>query len=442
MRVGCSLVYVTFGSQLGNPFVVRNLTPGRLEPLDVERWYHLYNEEDDVFTARIRLPEAANFLQVETYFDIEDWLDHSPVQYLSHPATVNRVWVPLAREAGVQDQPEATRERTRALVKPPAAVRPHRRRALLIGIDQYPDPAARLEGCVNDVFLMSSVLQECGFAAENIRVCLNERATADAIVERLDWLLDDPRTEDELVFFFSGHGARLPTYGEGDQVDRMDETLVPHDFDWSPESCVTDDRIFNLYSQLPYETRLVMMFDCCHSGGMHRAGGQKIRGINPPDDIRHRGMYWNSALQMWEERELPPLNEGYSSDETVNQRFMGNNRCTSRLGRAMTLRTLSEGEYRGLTKGKRAPVGPYLPVVIEACQEDQYAHEYRHGVTSYGAFTYALANLLRQRKDISFEKLVEAAGDNLQKLGYVQQPQILGPAAILKSKVPWGRERS
>ena len=53
--------YVTFGSQIGNPFVIRNLTNGRIHPLDVEFWYHLYNVHDDVFTAPIRLPDARNF---------------------------------------------------------------------------------------------------------------------------------------------------------------------------------------------------------------------------------------------------------------------------------------------------------------------------------------------------------------------------------------------
>src|SRR5262249_28851323 len=47
--------YVTLGSQIGNPFVVGNLTGGRIEGLPVQFWYHLFNEEDDVFTAPIKV---------------------------------------------------------------------------------------------------------------------------------------------------------------------------------------------------------------------------------------------------------------------------------------------------------------------------------------------------------------------------------------------------
>jgi hypothetical protein len=49
------------------------------------------------------------------------------------------------------------------------SAQPPRRRALLVGINEYPDPSDRLEGCVNDVFLMSSLLQESGYAAPDRR---------------------------------------------------------------------------------------------------------------------------------------------------------------------------------------------------------------------------------------------------------------------------------
>ena len=116
------------------------------------------------------------------------------------------------------------------------ALRPHyrekpRRRALIIGINDYPNPANRLEGCVNDAFLMSEVLQERGFAAENIRVVLNDRATADAIRERLAWLLYRAEDGMERVLFSSGHGAQMPGRNAFEEVDHVDECLVPCNFD-------------------------------------------------------------------------------------------------------------------------------------------------------------------------------------------------------------------
>src|SRR5207302_243143 len=168
--------------------------------------------------------------------------DHDAIQYLSHPNTATSVW--RAISGGL----------SRALVKSSRAVnvavaKPSRR-ALLIGINDYPDPANRLEGCVNDVFRMSEVLQEWGFAPGDIRVVLNDRATTAGILERLQWLLDGAGDGQARVLFYSGHGAQMPDYGAKEKVDHLDECLVPYDFDWTPARAVTDIQFHELYTQL------------------------------------------------------------------------------------------------------------------------------------------------------------------------------------------------
>lgn len=442
------LTYVTLGSQIGNPMVVGNLTAGRIVPLPVRRWVHLFNRHDHVFTEPIQLWDADNYFQVDTPFDIPGWANHEGTHYLGHPATAARLWQPLAMEPGPRRLPGKGKAATVAAPGIVAATRftgkttprPVRRRALLVGINDYPDPADRLGGCVNDAFLVSAALQEFGFAPEGIRLCLDERATAAGIRERLQWLLDDPRPGDQLFFFYSGHGAQLPTYGEGDVVDRRDESLVPHDFNWTAETSITDDQIFALYSQLPYDTRLVMAFDCCHSGGIHRAGLPRAKGLTPPDDIRHRGLAWNKELQMWQERKLPHINDRFSRKKEKQALFFGSGGASARLGRASTLRRLDEEHYQHAKLAQpEQPIGPYLPMIFEACQEDQYAYEYRHGAISYGAFTFALVTNLRQGKGKaqSFAQLVGNTAKTLSKLGYDQQPSLLGPTALVNTKIPW-----
>jgi hypothetical protein len=313
-----------------------------------------------------------------------------------------------------------------------------RRRALLVGINEYPDEKDRLEGCVNDVFLMSSVLQECGFPPEGIRVCLDQRATARGITDRLTWLLDDPRAGDERVFYYSGHGATIPAYGENFEPDRKAETLVPWDFDWSAERAIIDDYIFDLYSQLPYDTRFSMILDCCHSGGMHRQGGARVRGITPPDDIRHRELKWDRATDMWVARDFKPLNKTFSSSAEVNTAFFGPDGTSTRIGRASLVRVQAEEAYKRLKRrAGTTRVGPYLPLIIEACREDELSYEYRHGASSYGAFTFALALELRKRKRVTFNRLIDVTADKLAELGYEQRPQILGPKTIMNARVPW-----
>lgn len=309
----------------------------------------------------------------------------------------------------------------------------------MIGINEYPDPANRLEGCVNDVFLMSSVLQESTFKPEEIRVVLNERATAQGILERLHWLLDGTRPGDERVLFYSGHGAQIPGYGVQDEVDHMDECLVPYDFDWTLDKAVTDKQFSELYSQLPYDSQFLAIFDCCHSGGMSRDGSRRVRGISPPDDIRHRALRWNAELEMWEERKFADLNRDLAKTDQ-GLAFLGHNRATYRFGRSAALRTLAAKEYdkRREALGHQ---GPYLPVIMEACQESQLSYEYRHGVTSYGAYTYSLAAVLRrlrkqEKKNPTFQELTRLVEAQLKSLKYDQIPCLLGPDAVTSQPIP------
>jgi hypothetical protein len=234
------------------------------------------------------------------------------------------------------------------------------------------------------------------------------------------------------------HGATIAEYGENLEPDRKTETLVPWDFDWSPERAIVDDQIFAMYSQLPYRTRFAMILDCCHSGGMHRQGGARVRGLNPPDDIRHRELKWDRATDMWVSRDFKRLNRQFSSQPAANAAFFGADGTSTRIGRASLVRSQAEQEYRRhKRRAGSSRIGPYLPLIIEACQEKEFSYEYRHGVTSYGAFTYSLALELRRRRRVSYQRLVEVTADRLTDLGYAQRPQILGPRAVVNARVPW-----
>jgi len=82
-----------------------------------------------------------------------------------------------------------------------------------------------------------------------------------------------------------------------------------------------------------------------------------------------------------------------------------------------------------------------LPLIYEACQADQFAYEYEHGVTSYGAFTYTLSRVLRQHRlrtrSITFTQLLNEARTTLHDLNYDQVPTLLGPAEWLNKPIPW-----
>jgi hypothetical protein len=115
------------------------------------------------------------------------------------------------------------------------------RRALLVGLNHYPDPANNLRGCVNDVLQVSSLLQR-GFlfdASADIRLLTDERATTARIIERLRWLLRGAGPGDTLVFHYSGHGAQVRDRHGDELDDGLDEIICPYDLDW--DDPFTDD---------------------------------------------------------------------------------------------------------------------------------------------------------------------------------------------------------
>lgn len=428
------LTFVSFGSQIGNP-AVRSVFGGRIEPLESCRfWWHLFNEEDDVFTCPVGLPSVGRFRQVDTFFDLPGFADHEGASYLAHEQTALTVWQDLAataprgRSVAAGTRPTDLAQQHARIVtraKPPEL----KQKAVLVGVAEYPDPQNRLEGPVNDVFAVSAALQELGFPVDGIRVVLNERANGQAIRERLHWLLEEAREGDQLFFYFAGHGAQVPGYGRDSEVDRLDECLVPWDFDWSRGDGITDDELAALYGQLPYGCQFTVMLDCCHAGGMTRGSALRARGLTPPDDIRHRMLRWDGRSQMWLPREqlarVTAKEDRQLARASDRKSWLGENGSVRRMGRGTSLWTPSAAQYRS-AKSANDHFGPYVPVMLEACAEGELAYEYRHGVTAFGAFTYSVCSVLHQaarqkRPRLNFEQLIAKAGERIASV--VAEPQ-------------------
>jgi len=150
--------FISFGSQIGNLFVKAKAWGGLVRMIPAKQWYHLFNHQDPAFTAEIQEPGVLNFLEVTT----DSPAGHSPTTqggnpgYLDHPNTFENVWQPLARPNLLAGTPRDLTSPLLSTTKVPS------HRALLVGINAYPDPANQLNGCVNDTYLMSEVLQGNG----------------------------------------------------------------------------------------------------------------------------------------------------------------------------------------------------------------------------------------------------------------------------------------
>ena len=69
-------------------------------------------------------------------------------------------------------------------------------------------------------------------------------------------------------------------------------------------------------------------------------------------------------------------------------------------------------------------------MILQACQEDELANEFRHGNVSHGAFTYAFAQVMREAAAgeppelVRLEQLVQ---HRVRQLVNNQRPQIVAP---------------
>jgi hypothetical protein len=133
-----------------------------------------------------------------------------------------------------------------------------RRRALCIGINEY--PTAPLLGCVADASDWAQALTQRGFETLMLE---NSRASREGILRGVDDLLDGSRPGDVLVLQFAGHGTQVPDLN-GDEDDQTDEALCP--FDFATGALLIDDDIREVFDRIPDGVNFTCFFDCCHSG--------------------------------------------------------------------------------------------------------------------------------------------------------------------------------
>ncbi len=161
------------------------------------------------------------------------------------------------------------------------------RRALCIGIDDYPNPRDQLGGCVSDAAEWGKWLKGRGFSVESLT---NAQASRSGILNGIGRYIRDSQPGDIVAIQYAGHGTQLPDL-EGEERDGKDEALVPHDHRKS--GYVVDDDLKALCSQIPTGVSVTFLMDCCHSGTMTRlfvgpesaADGVRSRFLKPDDEM-------------------------------------------------------------------------------------------------------------------------------------------------------------
>jgi hypothetical protein len=265
------------------------------------------------------------------------------------------------------------------------------KRALCIGINDYPGTGMDLQGCVNDVADWAGELESRGFAVERL---VDAQATKAAMVDALSRTIGQAQAGDVVVLTFSGHGTCVPDL-DGDEIDALDEGLCPHDLHATGEALL-DDEIGELFARRAPGVRLVMISDSCHSGTVTRAA------LPDPDAEGPRVRFLPMGNWLAAER-LPSGARGRASNGTAAPRG------ESPLRRAMSRR---QGD-----------------LLLAGCREgaNHFSYDARIAGRYNGAFTYyALKALRALPADASYAQWHAAIAERLPSASYPQSPQIVG----------------
>lgn len=151
-------------------------------------------------------------------------------------------------------------------------------KALLVGINQYPDPGNALRGCVNDIIDMEHFIAEKRkvYKKEAIRKLTDRAATKQGIIAGIQWLMDGALAGDQLLFHYSGHGAQVPTKSKQIERDGLDEIICPYNFDGSRETALSDKEFAQLFARIPKGVHFVWISDSCHAEDLSREPKQAM----------------------------------------------------------------------------------------------------------------------------------------------------------------------
>ena len=134
--------------------------------------------------------------------------------------------------------------------------------AIVIGISNYPGEANDLEYSDDDAQAVLDTLVGV-YKFDTVTTLVDGAATASAIESAISTIGEVAGSNDEVVFFFSGHGAKGRA-NDGDK-EKVDEAIVCHEGD--NLAYIWDGDLRDWFSGFQ-TSRIIFIFDTCLAGGM------------------------------------------------------------------------------------------------------------------------------------------------------------------------------
>ncbi|MCI0452369.1 MAG: caspase family protein [Candidatus Latescibacteria bacterium] len=259
------------------------------------------------------------------------------------------------------------------------------KRALCIGINNYPGTGSDLAGCVNDAKDWAALLKAKGF---QVTTLLDSKSTLKGMRDAIEGIVSSAKSGDTIIVQYSGHGSYIPDV-DGDEPDGTDECLCPYDVDRNGP--LSDDELFDIYDSRVRGSKIIMISDSCHSGSV-----TKFAPIVTPPTMAGR-----SAPQR-KVRFLPP-------EVFLSSRDM------AKLG------TARRALHRSSTPGR------YASLLLAGCQDYEYSYDAYFNGRPNGAFSFvALRALKKVPSTATYRDWFKKIRAVLPSQQYPQTPNLFG----------------
>ncbi|MBD5236005.1 MAG: caspase family protein [Bacteroidales bacterium] len=187
-------------------------------------------------------------------------------------------------------------------------------RVLSIGVSNYPETSGWNKlNAHNDVELMRSIFPDA-ILLENVS------ATRSGIEAQLKALALNAAKGDTVIIHFSGHGQQIITTNSADEIDGVDEAIVPYDAakrktsSYSGQNHLTDDAfgkaIDNIRKSVGPSGFVIALIDACHSDSMDK-------GTDNHKEI-YRGTDEIFGAEKMSEEKISSLRDSYHNQDDTS----------------------------------------------------------------------------------------------------------------------------
>ncbi len=257
------------------------------------------------------------------------------------------------------------------------------KKALCVGINDYPYVGNDLRGCINDANSWAKLLiDHYDFQAPDVKMILDSQATKANTIQALKDLLAGARPGDVLVFTNSSHGSYEVST---DNDEKYDELICPYDID---SNQIVDDELRELFMNIPAGVKMTVVLDNCFSGTGTK--GPLFLDLRP--------------------RFLPPSVRG--KPELLNP-------------------------FAAKPKSKEMfPEEGMHELLLSGCRDNEFSYDANFGGTFHGAMTYFAMDVIQKAKyKITYEQLHRRINLRLTKNNIIQHPQLEGKLTNKKGQI-------